>query len=137
MDLRPSWESQLPVVVTLPDGSAVVVDRIRGAHGAVLHDVDHVALIASLGDKPVAVARMIAFAGDAELAFFVKWEHQRRGIGSILRDELVAIAQARGLRRLHAHVLPDNVAIRRLLATPSFDLVGDRGHVLELVLAAQ
>ncbi|HEY5944866.1 MAG TPA: GNAT family N-acetyltransferase [Kofleriaceae bacterium] len=98
--------------------------------------VDHVALVASLAGEPVAVARLIALPGDAELAFLVDDAHQRRGIGSVLRDALIAIARERGIYRLHAHVLPDNVAIRRLLSTPSLHVVGDRGHVIELVLAA-
>src|SRR5262249_22507243 len=80
--------------------------------------VDHLAFVASIAGHPVAVARMIVMPGDAEIAFLVSDAHQRRGIGSILRDHLVGIARARGMYRMHAHVLPENAAIRRLLATP-------------------
>jgi GNAT superfamily N-acetyltransferase len=97
--------------------------------------VDHLAFVASLAGKPVAVARMIVMPGDAEIAFLVSDAHQRRGIGSILRDLLVGIARARGMYRMHAHVLPENVAIRKLLTTPALHIVADNGRVLELVLA--
>jgi len=133
MDLRLSWES-LSFAVPLPDGGNVVVEYRRLPTD--VDGIDRVALVASIDDHPVAVARLIALPGDAEIAFLVDDEHQRRGIGSILRDELVAIAYARGIYRLHAHVVPDNVAIRRLLAAPTLHLISDRGHVLELVLAA-
>ena len=132
MDLRLSWES-LPLVVPLPAGGNVVVEYQRAPRE--VDGVDHVALVASIDDHPVAVARLIELPGDAEIRFLVDDEHQRRGIGSILRDELLAIAHARGIYRFHANVVPENVAIRRLLSAPALHLVGDRGHVLELVLA--
>ena len=97
--------------------------------------IDHVALVALIEDRLVAVARLIVRPGEAELAFLVGDEVQRRGIGSVLRDALLAIAYARGARRLCAHVMPDSVAIRRLLAVPTVHLIADRGDVLELVLA--
>lgn len=132
MDLRLSWES-LPLVIPLADGVNLVVEYQRQPTD--VDGIDHIALVASIEDRPVAVAQLIATPGDAEIVFDVANEHQRRGIGSILRDELVAIAQVRGIYRLHANVLPDNIAIRRLLAAPALYVIADRGHVLELVLA--
>jgi GNAT superfamily N-acetyltransferase len=100
-----------------------------------VNGIDHIGFVASLAGAPVAVARMIVMPGDAEIAFLVSDAQQRRGIGSILRDLLVGIARQRGMYRMHAHVLPENLAIRRLLATPNLHVVADTGRVLELVLA--
>ena len=69
------------------------------------------------------------------VAFLVDDLYQRRGVGSALRDELIAAAHARGARRLCAHVLPLNVGIRRLLTAPALQLIADRGDLLELVIA--
>jgi RimJ/RimL family protein N-acetyltransferase len=99
--------------------------------------IEHIALVASIDRDVVGVARLIALPGDAEVAFLVDDDHQRRGIGTALRDALLQIARERGIYRLHAHVRPDNTAIRRLLDTPALELVGDRGHVLEMVFAEQ
>lgn len=99
---------------------------------------DHVALVALIGVRLVGVARMIRIEGTedaAEIAFLVADEMQRRRVGSVLRDAVLAIARRRAYRRLHAYVLPDNVAIRRLLAG-SPGTYSDRGDVLELVVPA-
>jgi GNAT superfamily N-acetyltransferase len=133
MDLRLLWESQRSFVVSLPDGETLTVTPLRPTDD--LDGIDEIALVATLGGERVAVGRLIALPGDAEIAFLVDVAHQRRGIGAVLRDALLASARERGIYRMHAHVLPHNVAIRRLLDTPVLELVGDRGHVLELVLA--
>ncbi|HEX5064263.1 MAG TPA: GNAT family N-acetyltransferase, partial [Kofleriaceae bacterium] len=112
MDLRLSWES-LPLMVPLSDGGNVIVEYQRPSTN--VDGIDRVALVASVDDQPVAVARLIELPGDAEIRFRVDEDYRRRGIGSILRDELLAIAHARGIYRFHANVVPDNVAIRRLL----------------------
>ena len=97
--------------------------------------VNHVALVARLAGKPVGVGRLILREGAAEIAFLVDDDHQRCGIGSILRDHLLDIARERGIYRLQAHVLPSNIAMRRLFDLPDL-AVSDRGDVIELVLAA-
>lgn len=97
---------------------------------------DHVAILALRGGQLAGVARMIRLcdARDiAEVAFLIGDGLQRRRIGSVLRDTLIAIARARGYRKLCAYVLPDNVAIRRLLGTPDAHLV-DRGGLLEVAV---
>lgn len=95
---------------------------------------DHVALLALRADGAIAgVARMIRLSGErdlAEIAFLVGDDLQQRRIGSLLRDTLIAIAKRRGYRTLYAYVLPDNVAIRRLLGGH----VIDRGGLLELAV---
>jgi len=96
---------------------------------------DHVGILALQGDELLGVARMIRLAGDAdiaEIAFLVGDEQQRRRIGSTLRDMLIAIARARGYRKLYAYVLPENIAIRRLLGKR----VVDRGGLLEVELSS-
>jgi RimJ/RimL family protein N-acetyltransferase len=94
---------------------------------------DHVGILALDGDELLGVARMIRLSDDdagAEIAFVVGDGQQRRGIGSTLRDMLIARAHARGYRKLYAYVLPENIAIRRLLGKQ----VTDRGGLLELEL---
>lgn len=95
---------------------------------------DHVGILALLDGQLVGVARMIKI-GDApdiaEVAFLIGDDQQRRGIGTILRDLLVDIGRSRGYRTLYAYVLPENVAIRRLLRTPR---TVDRGGLLEVPL---
>jgi acyl-CoA synthetase (NDP forming)/RimJ/RimL family protein N-acetyltransferase len=74
--------------------------------------VDHdtrVALIATIGDALVAVARYDRTGdGEAEVAFLVEDAHQGRGVASVLLEHLAAAARERGLRRFVASVLPDN-----------------------------
>jgi RimJ/RimL family protein N-acetyltransferase len=96
---------------------------------------DHVGILALDGDELLGVARMIRLSGDndvAEIAFLVGDEQQRRRIGSTLRDMLIAIARARGYRKLYAYVLPENIAIRKLLGKRAVD----RGGLLELAVDA-
>lgn len=82
---------------------------------------DHVALVARSGPRMVGVARFIRLDEPAlaEVAFVIADDFQRRGLGLALRDSLVVEARRRGVRTFRAHVLPENVGIRRLLgATP-------------------
>ena len=62
----------------------------------------------------VAVARYESTgeAGTAEIAFVVQDGWQDRGLGTLLLGELLAAAEARGIRRFLAYVLADN---RRML----------------------
>ncbi len=98
--------------------------------------IDHVAIVALEDGRFVGIARMIrldAPSRAAEIAFLVSDDLQRRGVGSLLRDVLLVIARARAYLTLHAYVLPDNHAIRRLLAGGA-DTMVDRGHLIELRL---
>ena len=63
-------------------------------------------------------------------------EHQGRGIGAVLADELAAVARAAGIRELRATVCGDNppvVSLLRRLASPLH--VSWRGREREFVLA--
>lgn len=95
---------------------------------------DHVGILALIDGNLVGVARMIRI-GDApdvaEVSFLIGDEHHRRGIGTVLRDVLMEIGRTRGYSKLYAYVLPENVAIRKLLHTPR---TVDRGGLLEVAL---
>lgn len=86
-----------------------------------IHHFTHVdydtrmALVATLGDEIVAVARYDR-AGErsqeAEVAFAVDDAHQGRGIGTVLLEHLAAVGREQGIRRFTADTLGEN---RRML----------------------
>jgi RimJ/RimL family protein N-acetyltransferase len=99
-----------------------------------IDQVDHVGILALIEGELVGVGRMIRLADApdiAEIAFLIGDGQQRRGIGSALRDLLVEIGRMRGYRKLYAFVLPENIAIRKLLQAPT---TVDRGGLLEVSL---
>lgn len=71
--------------------------------------------------KPIGVARWMAnqsaeqSAGPPELSVTVIDEYQGIGVGKRLMDALLALARQRGLRRIYADVLRENVAMRALI----------------------
>ena len=71
--------------------------------------------------KPIGVARWMAQpAGDEptgppELSVTVIDEYHGMGVGTRLMDALLALARQRGLRRIYADVLRENVAMRALI----------------------
>ncbi|MEK6229969.1 MAG: GNAT family N-acetyltransferase [Actinomycetota bacterium] len=91
---------------------------------------DHVALVASLPDgSGGGVARYVRLAEDpgaADVAIVVADGMQRRGLGSLLADELATVAAEHGIRRFSADILSDNVPAQRLLARLSSRL--ERHH---------
>jgi len=98
---------------------------------------NHVAVVAWLGRVIVGVGRYIRLKESpdtAEVAFAVADALQRRGLGLLLRDELVAAAQAVGIRFFRAEVLADNRGIRRLLRKSPIRIVSDVDNVLEVAL---
>ena len=96
-----------------------------------LNDVDglrHAAVIAfdctslaenestEIGQHPVGVARWIAdSAGNHHLSVAVIDDYQGSGVGSALLDSLIELAASRGIVKLRADVLNDNLAMRALL----------------------
>lgn len=66
--------------------------------------------------RPVGVARWMANTeGPPELSVTVIDEYQGHGVGSRLMDALLVLARKRGIRRILADVLRDNVAMRSLI----------------------
>jgi RimJ/RimL family protein N-acetyltransferase len=98
---------------------------------------NHVAIVAWRGAVVVGVGRYIRLEGSpdkAEVAFAVTDALQRRGLGALLRDELVAAARRAGIRSFRAEVLAGNRGIRRLLRKASMSAVSDVDNVLEVAL---
>jgi GNAT superfamily N-acetyltransferase len=90
-------------------------------HLARVDDRHHVLVGYADGDPaPAAIARIVRDGSYAEVAFAVADEHQGRGFGSILADELAADARAAGITELVATVCGDNeraVSVLRRLGT--------------------
>jgi GNAT superfamily N-acetyltransferase len=94
--------------------------RLSGEELAQLARVDarHHVLVAFVdGDpEPAGIAGLVRDGAAAEVAFAVADEHQGRGVGRVLRDELTALARAAGIRELRAVVSgpnPPAVALMR------------------------
>ncbi len=82
--------------------------------------VDRVALVATLGERIVGIARFERTAPTtADVAFNIADSDQGRGLGSVLLEHLAAAARERGIQRFVADVLPQN---RRMLSV--FDEAG-------------
>jgi GNAT superfamily N-acetyltransferase len=71
-------------------------------------DADHHVLVALVDNVPIGIARLVRNGGDADVAFAVVDEWQRRGVGTILADRLAADARAAGIKRLHATMHAEN-----------------------------
>jgi GNAT superfamily N-acetyltransferase len=101
--------------------------------------VDHVAYVALRADAPrelMAVARLVRDAQDprrAEIAVTVCDQWQRRGLGTLLGEQLAMAARDRGIRWLTATMAADNVGAHRLFDHVSTMLTHHRdGPVDEL-----
>ena len=75
--------------------------------------VDRLALVATVGDRLVAVGRFDRAPGEteAEVAFIVADEYQHHGIGTLLLDELARAARERGVETFKADTLAENSAM--------------------------
>jgi GNAT superfamily N-acetyltransferase len=66
--------------------------------------------------RPIGVARWMANTeGPPELSVTVIDDYQGMGVGTRLMDALLALARKRGVRRILADVLRENVAMRSLI----------------------
>jgi RimJ/RimL family protein N-acetyltransferase len=104
---------------------------------------DHVALVAEYPGDParrlIAVARFVRLADDptaAEVAIVVADDWQRRGVGTLLAEQLAARARHSGIRRFTATIASDNLAARRLMQHLTTHLEGNHAGygVSEMVL---
>ena len=79
-----------------------------------------IALVATVGqaghEDVVAVARYMTDPAKetAEMAFVVRDDYQRKGIGTFLFEKLVEIARSQGIRRFHAEVLAENSGMLKI-----------------------
>ena len=82
------------------------------------------ALGAELGDDLVAIARFdrLANEADAEVAFTVQDDQQGRGLGTILLENLVAIARELGVTRFVASTLASNARMLRVFGDAGFEV---------------
>jgi RimJ/RimL family protein N-acetyltransferase len=83
---------------------------------------DHVALVAEYPGEPVrrliAVARFVRLHDDpdaAEAAIVVADDWQRRGLGTLLAEQLAAEARRSGVSRFTATMASDNVPAQKLM----------------------
>jgi ribosomal protein S18 acetylase RimI-like enzyme len=101
------------------------MDRLSDRQLAYFTEIDyhdHFAWVALAIDEPgspgVAVGRYIRLSDDprsADIALAVTDEFQGRGLGSILLESLVEVAQANGIDHFVGHVLADNAPMIALL----------------------
>jgi RimJ/RimL family protein N-acetyltransferase len=87
--------------------------------------VNHVALVAEIDedDENIIIGGgryVVEKSGQADVAFIVVDAYQGQGIGTFLTRHLVRLARAAGLKRLSADVLPENMAMRKVLGKFGF-----------------
>jgi len=91
----------------------------------------HVAIVATVqcegGEKIVGVGRLVELPKakikrGAEVAFTVDDKHQNLGIGTILFEQLVLIAQSMGISNLEADVLQSNKNMLEIFQYSGFEL---------------
>lgn|SRR6185437_2539980 len=87
--------------------------------------VNHVALVAEIEEGGTLTIigggrYIVTEPGEAEVAFVVIDAYQGQGIGALLARHLIDLARAAGLKRLTADVLPENVAMRKVLGKFGF-----------------
>jgi L-amino acid N-acyltransferase YncA len=120
MSAESRYARYLQGISTLSSGMMRALTAVDG--------VDHVAWLASVGDRSVGIARYITVApGSAEVAFEVADEFHGLGLGTALLDVVTTVAAAAGIRRLQATVLSSNHRSRWLLSQVGLALasVGD------------
>ncbi|MBV8258127.1 MAG: GNAT family N-acetyltransferase [Actinobacteria bacterium] len=75
--------------------------------------------------QPAGIAHLAREGASGEFAVAVADEHQGRGIGRVLADEMAAIARAAGIRELRATVAGDNPPALKLLRRARFEPSGE------------
>ncbi|MGI0480296.1 GNAT family N-acetyltransferase [Geminocystis sp. CENA526] len=73
----------------------------------------------------LAIARLSRVHGDmekAELGLLVKDSYQKQGLGTLLGQNLIKIAQQEGIKEIIAEILPDNIGMQNLCQKLGFKL---------------
>jgi acyl-CoA synthetase (NDP forming)/RimJ/RimL family protein N-acetyltransferase len=84
-------------------------------------DRGHVALVAEVDGAVVGVGSYEPMRADeAEMAFLVDDAMHGRGIGTLLLEQLAAVARERGIRQLHADTLAENAPMIRVFLDSGF-----------------
>ena len=106
------------------------VDRALVEHFADPDWHDRGVLVGVLADEIVAVAEFMRLRDErsAEVAFAVADEHQGRGIGTRLLEQLALRASAAGIERFVAEVLPENSAMLAVFRDAGFDTARELDH---------
>lgn len=90
-----------------------------------------VALVAEVDGGVVGVASYEPMCKDeAEMAFLVDDAVHGRGIGTLLLEQLAAVARERGIRHLHADTLAENGPMLRVFMDSGFTEVHELGDGL-------
>jgi RimJ/RimL family protein N-acetyltransferase len=90
-----------------------------------------------VGQPVVAVGRYVRLPSDpsaAEIAFVVGDDYRRQGLASALLDLLAIVARHNGIRRFHARVMTDNVAMRSLLSKAGARMELDDAGILRTTM---
>ncbi len=96
----------------VPRPTAVQLERLTS-----VDYVDHMVLVAQLGPEIVAVARYDRIEpSEAEVAFTVADDQQRRGLATLLLEHLAVVARAQGIATFWADTLPSNSKMLRVFA---------------------
>jgi predicted CoA-binding protein/RimJ/RimL family protein N-acetyltransferase len=84
----------------------------------------HVALVAEAAEEVVGVASYEPMrTGEAEMAFLIDDAVHGREIGTLLLEQLAAVARERGIHHLHAETLAENGPMLRVFMNSGFDVV--------------
>jgi RimJ/RimL family protein N-acetyltransferase len=92
--------------------------------------INHFAIVATIGEDIVGVARWVRLHDDpeeAEAAIVVGDPYQGNGLGKMLARELADAARGRGIRRIRASILSDNPPAHALMRVIGERLT-DGGH---------
>jgi acetate---CoA ligase (ADP-forming) len=111
----------------VPRPTAVQLERITS-----IDYVDHMVLVAQLGADIVAVARYDRVGPDeAEVAFAVADDQQRRGLATLLLEHLAGIARANGIGTFSADTLPGNAKMLNVFSDAGWEATSrfDQGTV--------
>jgi RimJ/RimL family protein N-acetyltransferase len=101
-------------------GAKPTLSQERARYFTHLDGHDRFALVALDPAQPIEIIGVVRFdripgTDQAEYAAVIAdaWQHQR--LGTLLTQQLIAAARQRGIQRLFALVLPDNLPMQRLL----------------------